>query len=215
MRHLQIREEKARLEEKLQAAHRELADRGDELSAALQARRVMEASVAGTRGELSSSMEREAELSRIKASREATVQELEHRLAVAEAIVAEHQSARAGAERETDEYRARLDNLVSVVSLHSPSGGPSAAELNAGFSPGFSSPPPKSGGLSAKLTPSPSGPAKTTFSPSPGNQTRKSYPSANEGEVASSANTSNQKARLKICLGSCMSALALAIVTNR
>lgn len=115
------RAQKAHVEETLalalKAAAKEKRDLDDRLAAASQARRLTEASEHATTSRLAAAEEREQDLREAVAQRESISAELEHRLQVASALADDQSYARAVADRDADDMRQRLDNLVEASNL--------------------------------------------------------------------------------------------------
>ena len=110
---------KAQLEEQLaltkNAADKEKLALDEKLAAAVQARRVTEASEHATAFQLAAAEEREASLREAVRCRETAGEDLERRLAVAHALAEEQRQGKSEAEEISEQYRHRLDTLIQTT----------------------------------------------------------------------------------------------------
>jgi hypothetical protein len=107
---------KRQLEETLalarNAADKEKLELDERLAAAVQARRVTEASEHATAFQLAAAEEREASLREAVRCREVAGEDLERRLQVAHALAEEQRQGKSEAEGMSEQYRHRLDVLI-------------------------------------------------------------------------------------------------------
>ena len=207
---VECRAQKAALEEALalaqNASAKEKLELDERLRVAVEARRVTEASEHATAAQLAAAEARERELREEVTAKEAVNGELEHRVHVANAVAAEQNQARSQAERDADDYRARLDTLIdaSTRSLASPISPPLLSPASPMASPatpgkiGYGSPGPRT----TPLTPM-SASSKPSFAAAP-------------AVAAYAPEAAAEKASLaKAIVSAVVFVLAFAVIMNR